>query len=50
MRAEALQVLALGGVAGVVPVADVDEVDAVWGQAASGPAGGSGPRRRAASL
>jgi hypothetical protein len=34
MRAESLQVPALGGVAGVVPVADVDEVDGVRGQAA----------------
>ena len=34
VRAEALQVLALGGIVGVVPVADVDEVDRVRGQAA----------------
>ena len=34
MRAEPLQVLALGRVAGVVPVADVDKVDGVGGQAA----------------
>ena len=34
MRTESLQVLALGGVAGVVPVADMDEIDGVWGQTA----------------
>jgi hypothetical protein len=35
MRAEPLQVLALRRVPGVVPVADVDEVDGVGGQTAS---------------
>lgn len=34
MRTEALQVLALGGVVRVVPVADVDEIDVIGGQAA----------------
>ena len=34
MGAESLQVLALGGIVSIVPVADVDEVDGVRGQAA----------------
>jgi hypothetical protein len=47
MRAEPLQVFALGGVVGVVPVADMDEVDGVGGQAA-GPVDqlSQRPRRR----
>jgi len=35
MCPESLQVLALRRVAGVVPVADVDQIDRLWGQAAS---------------